>query len=245
MKKVLMIGATSGIAQAIAAELAGKSAELYLLGRSPEKLQLVAEDLRTRFQCRVETEAFDFDDFNCHAAAIERAEQALNGLDAAFICHGTLGDQKAGQLDFALAEQEFRNNCLSAMSFASHLANRFEERKAGTIVGISSVAGDRGRQSNYIYGAAKAGFTAFLAGLRNRLYRSGVHVLTVKPGFVDTPMTAGLPRSPLMVPPAVVARDIVRAAERGRSVLYTPWFWRWIMLIIRSIPETIFRRLSL
>jgi short-subunit dehydrogenase len=245
MKKVLIIGGTSGIAQALAGQLAASGAALHLLGRSAPKLELVAANLRTRHAAKVSLGVLNFDDFAAHAPAIEQAAAQLGGLDLAILCHGSLGDQKACERDFALTEAEFRTNCLGAMSFLSHLANRFEAQRAGQIIAISSVAGDRGRQSNYIYGASKAGLTAYLQGLRNRLYPHGVQVLTVKPGFVDTPMTAHLKKGLLMASPEKVARDILRAAERGGCVLYTPWFWRWIMLIIKMIPEKIFRKLKL
>jgi short-subunit dehydrogenase len=245
MKKVLIIGGTSGIAQAIGAELARTGAALYLLGRSAQRLELVAANLKSRYGANVAFAAINFDDFSTHAAAIEQAAARLGGLDFAIICHGSLADQKACERDFQLTEAEFRTNCLGAMSFLSHLANRFEECRAGQIIAISSVAGDRGRQSNYVYGAAKAGLTAYLQGLRNRLYPAGVNVLTVKPGFVDTPMTSHLKKGLLMASPESIASDILRAAEKGRCVLYTPWFWRWIMLVIKLIPEKIFRRLKL
>jgi short-subunit dehydrogenase len=245
MKKVLIIGGTSGIAQALAGQLAQSGAALHLLGRSAPKLELVAANLKSRFGANVSTAAINFDDFAAHAPAIAEAAARLGGLDAAILCHGSLGDQKACEVDFRLTEAEFRTNCLGAMSFLSHVANRFEQEGAGQIVAISSVAGDRGRQSNYVYGAAKAGLTAYLQGLRNRLHPRGVKVLTVKPGFVDTAMTAHLKKGLLMASPEKVARDILRAADRDCCVLYTPWFWRWIMLIIKLIPEKIFRRLKL
>ena len=244
VKKTLIIGATSAIAQAICERLGQQGSELFLVGRNPEKLNLVASALKTKYGIAVHTLAFDFNDFECHAPAIEEADKTLGGLDAAFICHGTLSDQKACENDSMLAQQEIRTNFLSPISFLTHLANLFEKRGAGTLVAISSVAGDRGRQSNYVYGAAKAGLSAFLQGLRNRLSRKGIRVITVKPGFVATPMTANL-RSSLMVSPDTVANDILKAVSKDQSVCYTPWFWRWIMLIIKSIPERIFRKLSL
>lgn len=245
MKKVLIIGGTSAMAQAIAAQLVQTGAALHLLGRSVPRLEVVAASLKARGAASVSIAAINFDDFATHVPAIEYAAAQLGGLDAAILCHGSLGDQKACEQDFKLLEAEFRTNCLGAMSFLSHLANRFERQGSGQIIAISSVAGDRGRQSNYVYGAAKAGLTAFLQGLRNRLYPKGVNVLTVKPGFVDTPMTAHLKKGLLMASPDKVARDILRAAEKNRCVLYTPWFWRWIMLIIKLIPEKIFRTLKL
>ena len=245
MKRVVIIGATSAIAQAVADQLAQAGAALHLVGRSAPKLELAASNLKARYGADVSTSAIDFDDFATHAPAVEHAAARLGGLDVAFLCQGSLGQQKACEQDFKLAEAEFRTNCLGAMSFLAHLANRFEKEGTGQIIALSSVAGDRGRQSNYIYGAAKAGLSAYLQGLRNRLHPHGVKVLTVKPGFVDTPMTAHLRKGLLMASPQRVARDILRAAERDDCVLYTPWFWRWIMLVIKLIPEKIFRRLKL
>lgn len=244
MKNVIIVGATSGIAQALARLLAKDGARLLLWGRTPEKLEIVAADLRARGASAVEVDAFDFNDFPHHASALERA-RAKGDWDAAFICHGSLGDQKACERDFAAAEQEFRTNCLSALSFLTVLGNYFEQRRGGTLAAISSVAGDRGRQSNYVYGTAKAAVTTFMQGLRNRLHAQGVQVLTIKPGFVATPMTAHLARNRLFVTPEKVAADILRAVKKKQCELYTPWFWRWIMLVIRLVPETIFRRLKL
>jgi hypothetical protein len=245
VKKTLIIGATSAIAQSLAGQLAESGASLFLVGRSTAKLDLIARDLELRHNVKAETNAIDFDDFTQHAPLIDRAIERLGGLDLAIICHGSLPDQAACERNYDLTEAAFRTNCLSAISFAGHLANRFEERGSGCLVAISSVAGDRGRQSNYVYGAAKAGLSAYLSGLRNRLYHKGVRVLTVKPGFVDTPMTAHLKTGLLTASPETVARDILRAAENGNGELYTPWFWRWIMLIIKLIPERIFVRLKL
>jgi len=244
MKNVIIIGATSAIAQAFARLLAKENTRLMLWGRSREKLEIVAADLRARGPAVVELEAFDFNDFPRHAEALERA-RAKGDWDTAIICHGSLSDQQAGEKDFVAAEQEFRTNCLSALSFLTVLANYFEQRGGGNLAAISSVAGDRGRQSNYIYGAAKSAVTTFMAGLRNRLWSKGVYVLTIKPGFVDTPMTAHLAKSRLFATPEKVAGDIFKAINNRKCVLYTPWFWRWIMLVIKLIPETIFRRLKL
>ena len=244
MRQVIIIGATSAIAQALGRRLAGEGARLMLWGRSLEKLQIVAADLRARGAAAVELDAFDFNEFTCHPDALQRA-RAKGDWDTAIICHGSLGDQMTGEKSFAEAELQFRTNCLSALSFLTILANYFEGRGGGTLAAISSVAGDRGRQSNYIYGASKAAVTTFMAGLRNRLWAKGVRVLTIKPGFVDTPMTAHLAKNRLFATPEKVAGDILKAINQGKCVVYTPWFWRWIMLAIRLIPETIFRRLKL
>lgn len=245
MPQVLLIGATSAIAQALTRLYAARGASLILWGRSAEKLEIIAADLRARYHSTVATEAFDFDVFAGHAPLLERTIAAHGALDIAIICHGSLGDQKACEQNFAVAAKELQTNALSALSFLTVLANDFESRGQGVIAAISSVAGDRGRQSNYVYGTSKAAIDTFLEGLRNRLYSKGVMVLTIKPGFVATPMTAHLKQGPLFVSPERVARDIVSAIDRGRSTVYTPWFWRWIMLVIKLIPEVIFRRLKL
>jgi decaprenylphospho-beta-D-erythro-pentofuranosid-2-ulose 2-reductase len=245
MKKVLVLGATSAIAQATVRMLAARGAALYLVGRNATNLDAVAKDAATRGASKVEHKAVDLDDFATHEVLVDQATQALGGLDGALIAHGVLGDQKACERSWAETEKVLRTNFLSAASLLTALANRFEAQKAGTLVVISSVAGDRGRQSNYVYGASKGALNVFLQGLRNRLARSGVAVVTVKPGFVDTPMTAHLPKNKLFASPEQVARGILRAADRRKNEVYVPAKWALIMLIIRSIPEGIFKRLKL
>lgn len=245
MKNVIIIGATSAIAQAIARRLAARGGKRLLLwGRSQARLDIIAADFRLRLNAAVETDAFDFDDFDAYPAALERA-RVKGDWDTAIICHGSLGDQAAGEKDFKVAARELRANFLSPVAFLTLLANEFEKQGRGTLAVISSVAGDRGRQSNYIYGTGKAALDAFLSGLRNRLFRKNVHVLTIKPGFVDTPMTAHLKKGLLFASPDKVAADIIRAIEKRKCILYTPWYWRCIMRIIRCIPESVFRRLKL
>ncbi|WNG42523.1 SDR family oxidoreductase [Archangium minus] len=245
MKKVLVLGATSAIAQSTVRLLAARGAALYLVGRNAERLDAVAKDARTRGASKVETEALDLDDLAQHEALVERATVALGGLDGALLAHGILGNQEAAQRSFAEAEKVLRTNFLSAVSLLTPLANRFEAQKAGTLVVISSVAGDRGRQSNYVYGASKGALSVFLQGLRNRLARSGVAVVTVKPGFVDTPMTADVKKNALFATPDKVARGIVRAADSRKDEVYLPGFWSPIMFAIRSIPERVFKRMKL
>jgi decaprenylphospho-beta-D-erythro-pentofuranosid-2-ulose 2-reductase len=174
------------------------------------------------------------------------AESSLSGLDTVLIAHGTLSDQKACESSVELTLRELTTNGLSVVALLTSVAARFEQRRAGTIVVISSVAGDRGRQSNYVYGSAKALVTAFTSGLRQRLYASGVAVVTIKPGFVDTPMTAAFPKGALWAKPQKIANGIVAAVDGGAAtVLYLPAFWRLIMFVIRSVPEAVFRRLKL
>jgi short-subunit dehydrogenase len=168
-------------------------------------------------------------------------------IDGVLLCFGVLSDQQQCEQDCQMLRTTFDVNLTAAASILHCFAERMEQQRTGWIAAISSVAGDRGRQSNYVYGAAKAGLTAFLQGLRNRLQASGVHVLTIKPGFVATAMTHGLvnPDSRMVASPAKVAADIDRAIRRQRNVVYTPRFWRWIMIIIRSIPEFVFKRMKL
>ncbi|RME50328.1 MAG: SDR family oxidoreductase [Caldilineae bacterium] len=245
-RRVLIAGATSAIAQETAKRFAAAGDALFLAGRNRERLEAIAADLRVRGAERVGIAVLDLTETEQHPALIEEAADALGGLDTVLIAHGTLSDQSACQQDFALTEREMKTNFLSVVSLLTHLANRFEAQGYGTIAVISSVAGDRGRQSNYVYGAAKAGVSAFLQGLRNRLHRAGVTVITIKPGFVDTPMTAHIPDKGLLwVGPDVVGRGIYRAIQRRQDVVYLPWFWWGIMWVIKHIPEGIFKKMSL
>jgi len=225
--------------------LAPAGTSFFIAARNRAHLEAVAQDLATRGAKVVVIEVADLDDTAAHEGMLERAAASLGGLDAALIAHGVLGDQAAGEADFAAAVASLRTNFLSAASLATWLANFFVSQRRGTIAVISSVAGDRGRKSNYIYGSAKAGLNAFLDGLRNRVDREGVQVLTIRPGFVATPMTAHLPQGPLFVTPDVVARDMQNAIAGRRDVLYTPWFWRWIMAAVRAVPEWKFKRMDM
>ncbi|GJI96520.1 short-chain dehydrogenase [Duganella caerulea] len=245
MKKILIIGASSAIAQAAARQWAAQGHALYLLGRDEERLAALAADLAVRGAPVARHGLLDVNEFALHAAAIDAAAAALGGLDTVLIAHGTLGDQKLCEQDFAAALRELNTNAISVMSLLTLLANRFEAQRHGTLAVIGSVAGDRGRQSNYVYGTAKGALAIFLQGLRNRLHPAGVRVLTVKPGFVDTPMTASFKKGPLWATPEAVAAAIVAAVERGRDVIYTPWFWWGIMTLIKLVPERVFKKLKL
>jgi short-subunit dehydrogenase len=243
--KVLILGATSAIAEAVARSLAASGSELFLVGRNRERLAAVADDLRVRSGARVEREVADLDRLEDHEALVARADAWLGGIDLALVAHGLLGDPDATRRDGNAAARVLHTNLVSPASLLTSVANRMEARGSGVIVALSSVAGDRGRQSNYPYGAAKGGLSIFLQGLRNRLARSGVHVLTVKLGFVDTPMTAALPKNPLYARPEAVAAGILRAVRSRRDVVYLPWFWRWIMGAVRAVPERAFKRLRM
>jgi decaprenylphospho-beta-D-erythro-pentofuranosid-2-ulose 2-reductase len=245
MNKILIIGATSAQAQATARLFAADGARLFLAARDPQKLDDVAADLKARGAAQVDSMVLDLNDFGRHQELVEKADAALEGLETALIAHGSLGDQAAGQADFAVAESELKTNLLSAVSLLTILANLLEARGKGCLAAISSVAGDRGRGSNYIYGTAKGGLSIFLSGLRNRLQGSGVRVLTIKPGFVDSPMTAAFEKGFLWAKPGDVAKIIYSAMHKGKDVVYAPGFWRLIMFVIKALPEWLFKRLSL
>ena len=245
MKKILIIGGTSAIAEATARLWAAQGHRQYLLGRNDERLSTMATDLKIRGAEVAQYAVLDLNDFAQHGVALDAAAAALEGLDTVLIAHGTLGNQKNCEQDFSAALQDFNTNAISVISLLTHLANRFEAQKHGSIAVISSVAGERGRQSNYVYGAAKGAVTIFLQGLRNRLHNYGVQVLTIKPGFVDTPMTAAFPKGVLWVKPETIARSILKGIEKRQDVIYAPSFWLWIMAVIRLIPEPIFKRLKL
>ncbi len=240
---VLILGAASDIGIALAHEYAKAGRGLVLAAREAARLATDAEDLRVRHGVSVDLVEWDILALNGGAEPL----LALPVLPDIAICvAGLLGDQTISERDAAVADVVMRTNYLGPALVLGALANRFEARGSGCLIGISSVAGDRGRASNYIYGAAKAGLTAFLSGLRNRLAKKGVHVLTVKPGFVDTRMTAGmkLPK-PLTAQPDEVARAIVAAAARGKNIIYVRPVWRLIMAIIRAIPETVFKTMKI
>lgn len=245
MKKVLIIGATSAIATQVARRYAAAGATLFIVGRARERLDALAQDLRVRGAASVHTGTFDASDLDGHVGLLESALHALEEIDAVLIAHGDLPDQAACQKSPEGTLVALRTNLLSQVAFLTWLGNYFEARARGNITVISSVAGDRGRQSNYVYGAAKGALSTFLQGLRNRLAPHGVSVTTIKPGFVDTPMTQHLPKGPLFASAETVGARTYRAMERGESVVYTPFFWRFIMLIIQHIPEAIFKKMKL
>ncbi|MBA2287764.1 MAG: SDR family oxidoreductase [Ktedonobacteraceae bacterium] len=243
--KLLIIGATSAIAYETAKCFAGENAELFLVARDNEKLTTIANDLKVRGAKRAETFLLDVTEIDRHQEMFDAALAALDELDMLLIAHGTLGDQRKCELSVAQTLQELTTNCTSVIALLTIVANTFEQQKRGCIAVISSVAGDRGRKSNYVYGTAKGALNIFLQGLRNRLCSSGVAVVTVKPGFVDTPMTASFKKGPLFAQPSVVGKAIYQAMNQGRDIVYVPWFWRYIMLIIKSIPERVYKRLSI
>ncbi len=246
MKRVAIFGATSAIAMECARLWASEGTTFFLVGRNQEKLSQTADDLVARGASDVQLYTLDLNRIDSHAELIEACFSNLGQVDIALLAHGTLPDQAACERDPDLALHEFSNNALSVIALLTRLANRMEAQRTGTIAVISSVAGDRGRPSNYLYGTAKAAVSTFCQGLRARLFKAGVHVATIKPGFVDTPMTAGLNLpARLTASPEQVAKSIYGAIENRRNVAYTPWFWMGIMTIIKSIPEFLFKRANL
>ncbi|HZB44716.1 MAG TPA: SDR family oxidoreductase [Pyrinomonadaceae bacterium] len=244
-RPVLILGATSAIARGAASAFAARGHALYLAGRDREELERIAADLRLRHHAEVLHGHFDAEDYAGHGAFVERVREETGGLHGVLLAFGYL----AGRADARGAEEgaaTIARNLTGAVSVLEHCAAVLESQDSGGfIIGVSSVAGDRGRQSNYLYGAAKGGLSVYLQGLRNRLHPAGVRVLTVKPGFVDTRMTYGMPGLFLVARPASVGEAIVRALERGRDVVYVPWFWRYVMLAVKLIPEPVFKRLKL
>lgn len=243
---VLVLGATSSIARHAAAAFARRGYDLCLAARDGEELSRIASDLTLRHGVNVQTVPFDA----THAGSSNRMmdvvlNESFGDLSGVLLCFGALGDQLVAQEDAPYAREVIGVNFTGAVSLLTPLANYFEARGRGFIGVISSVAGDRGRQSNYVYGAAKGGLSIYLQGLRQRLSKAGVTVTTIKPGFVDTKMTFGLPGMFLVADPADVGEAIARAIFKGKPVAYIPGFWRWIMLIIKLIPERVFVRLKL
>jgi len=244
-RKILVLGATSGIAEATCRIWASQGASLFLVARNAEKLAAVAADLRTRGASFVDTAVADLDDTEQHSALLAHAVNSLTGLDVAYLAHGVLGDQTHAEQDFNTAAHILHTNLMAPVSLVTWLANFFVQRRAGVIAVLSSVAGDRGRKSNYVYGSSKAGLSAFLAGLRNRIDREGVTVLTIKPGPTKTAMTASMKGSEKFADVDKVAASIVKAIDGRVDNLYVPFQWQPIMFVIRHIPERVFKKLNL
>ncbi len=245
MSNILIIGATSAIAEHCARLWAARGDTLFLVGRNQERLSVIASDLKVRGAAQVYEQYADLNAIDQQAELIESAYSTLRKIDAVLIAHGTLSDQDACQQSVKLTLDEIQNNALSTVALLTILANHFEQQGLGSIAVISSVAGDRGRASNYVYGSAKAMVTTFTSGLRQRLTSRGVNVVTIKPGFVDTPMTTSFKKGLLWAQPNTVAKQIVKAIDQKKSVVYAPGFWRWIMLIIQHIPNVVFKRIKL
>jgi short-subunit dehydrogenase len=244
-RRILVLGATSGIAEACCRLWAGRGDALYLVARNGDKLAAVAADMRVRGAGSVATAVADLDETAAHPELLAHAINALGGLDIALVALGVLGDQAEAETSFTAAQQMLQTNFVSAASLLTWLGNYCAQRHTGTLAVLSSVAGERGRKSNYVYGAAKAGLSAFTDGLRNRIDREGVRVMTIKPGPVQTAMTAHMPGRAKFADVDEVAVTLVKAIDKGRDVVYVPGIWRAIMAVIRLIPERLFKKLDL
>lgn len=243
MDYILILGAKSDISKAIAKKYAENGYNLYLAARKSSELQNFANDIKIRNQKDIKCLDFDALDYKSHQNFYNSIEKKPIGVISVI---GYLGDQEKAQVDFKETQKIIDSNYTGIVSILNIVANDFEIRKNGFIIGISSVAGERGRISNFIYGSAKAAFTTYLSGLRNRLFISNVSVMTVKPGFVATKMTEGLDLPKKLTAKAEdVANDIFNAQKKSKNVIYTKWFWKWIMLIIRNIPEFQFKKMNI
>jgi len=240
----IILGATSSMARAMARRLAKEGATLFLCGRDMDDLAATAADCLARGAVCAKALLFDARDTDTFAPIIERAT-AEEGVINCAVFVGSMPEQDAIDATPELIAGVVTDSHIGPATFLQKLAPYIEARGQGTVVGVGSVAGDRGRIGNYVYGSAKAGFATYLSGLRNRLTRAGGHVVTVKPGFVDTAMTWGIEGMFLVASPDAVAGDILTAVARKKNVIYTPFFWRYIMLIIRHIPEFIFKKMSI
>jgi decaprenylphospho-beta-D-erythro-pentofuranosid-2-ulose 2-reductase len=245
MKKIIILGATSSIALEVQRQLARQACELLLVARSPERLADLQSDLLVRGAQQVLTYFSDLASIQQHAAIFEFVRHTFPDFDTVLLAYGSMHDQKDSETSVDTLLEELQVNFVSATAILTLFAADLERRQTGCLAAITSVAGDRGRRSNYVYGSSKGALSLFLQGLRSRLHPAGVRVITIKPGPVQTPMTDHLPNAARFADPHQVARDIVRALERrSPEVLYTPKIWRYIMIAVQQIPETIFKRLS-
>ena len=245
MKKIIALGATSGIAIEVQRQLAHQACELLLVARSPERLATLQTDLLVRGAPQVLTYSADLSSIAQHAGILDFASRTFPDFDTVFLAYGSMRNQKDCESSVQILVEDLQVDFVSAAAILTLFAAELERRRTGCIAAITSVAGDRGRRSNYLYGSAKGGLSLFLQGLRSRLYPSGVRVITIKPGPVQTPMTDGLSNAHF-ADPKQVAYDIVRSLERGSpDILYTPRIWRYIMTAVKLVPETIFKRLPL
>ena len=244
-KRIIILGATSGIALAVQRQLSLQGHELLLVARSPERLATLQADLLTRGAQQVFTYSADLASIHQHASIFDFARRTFPDFDTVLLAYGSMHDQKESEASVDTLLEELHVNFVSATAILTLFAADFERRGTGCLAAITSVAGDRGRRSNYVYGSAKGALALFLQGLRSRLHPAGVRVITIKPGPVQTPMTDHLPNAARFADPEQVARDIVRALERrSPDVLYTPKVWRYIMTAVQQIPESVFKRLS-
>lgn len=244
-RRILILGATSGIAEATCRLWAERGDSLFLVARSADRLAAMAADLRIRGASYVDTAVADLDNTSIHPELLAHAINSLAGLDVAFLALGVLGSQPEAERGFPEAQRIIQTNYTAPVSLLTWLANYCAQRKSGTLAVLSSVAGERGRKSNYVYGSSKAGLTAFVDGLRNRIDREGVKVMTIKPGPVKTAMTEGMKGNEKFADVEKVAATLVKSIDHGNDIVYVPGIWRIIMAVIRTIPEGIFKKMDL
>ena len=242
---ILVIGATSAIARSVSRLYAVKNAKLFLLARDEERLRESAVDLELRGASSVKALNYNAENTDKHSAIVEAAVGYLGSIDIALICHGNLPNQEECQADYEKAENAIRVNGLSVISLCTEIVNRLRKQKKGTLAVITSVAGERGRQPNFVYGAAKSMVSTYLQGLRGSLVTDNVHIVDVRPGLVDSPMTAHLKKGPLWSSPESIAFSIIKGIGKKRHVIYAPSYWRLIMLLVCVIPENIFKRIKI
>lgn len=242
---VLILGATSPIAHALARQYAMRGAKVALAARDLEETERRAADLKVRFGVEARAYRFDARSYGDHPGFLRQVAADMGTIEIAVVAFGDLGDRQRSIEDFEAARVVLETNYLGAASICEAMAREMAGQRRGTIVGIGSVAGERGRYSNYFYGSAKGGFALYLQGLRARMFHEGVHVLTVKPGFIDTPMTWGLRGRIPIASPDALAKAVAKAAERRTDFLYYPWFWRCVMAIVRAVPESRWKKLKI
>lgn len=245
MKNVLIIGASSAIAEATARQFAKKGERIFLIARDMEKLSVIAKDLKIRGARKVECAILDVTDFERHSTILDFAFNNLGAPDIVLIAHGSLPKQQDCMISASTTISEFNTNAVSTIALLTDISNRLEKQGHGIIVVITSVAGDRGRQSNYVYGAAKGAVSIFIQGLQHRFYRTPISIINIKPGLVDTPMTSSIEKTVLWVTPEIIAGYILRSLKKRKHVVYAPTFWRFIMLIIRLTPARFFHKTNL
>lgn len=245
MQKIVIVGATSAIATAVARKFAERNATLYLFARNQEKLSSLAADLRVRGATDVHTSYFEASDLSSHKTLATKARDTLGELDMVLIAFGTLPDQNTCEENPDKSVESFSLNATSTISCLEHFAKVMAEQANGTLAVITSVAGDRGRRSNYIYGSAKSATSTYVEGLQMRFSHSDLHILDIRPGFVVSPMTESFEKNALWAEPNQIADGIIKAAIEKKRVVYLPFFWRWIMAIIKRLPFSVISRLKI
>ena len=241
MKKILILGANSDIAKECANIWKLRNEQLFLVGRNKENLKKIAIDLKIENKFILHA---DLSEINNHEEIFNKAISAMNGLDFVLISYGVLSDQKKCETDVQLALKDININSLSVISFLTIMANFFEKQRSGKIAVITSVAGDRGRSSNYLYGCSKAMISTFLSGLRQRLFKYNIKVIDIKPGLVSTKMTKNFKKNILWSDPKIIGKKIVKIIDQGKEVAYLPSFWFYLMFLIKITPLKIFKRLK-